>query len=81
MPWRLASTPVAKVDQATGEIDGFEVSSGRNTPCSASFCEVRQPALAHQLGREARVHAVEAEHDDAPGACACLNGLPTRIAR
>ncbi len=23
MPWRLGSTPVANVDQATGDIDGY----------------------------------------------------------
>ena len=63
MPCRLGSTPVEKVDQATGDIDGFDVSSGRNTPCSASRWKFGQPALAHQLHREARVHAVEAEHD------------------
>ncbi len=33
----LASTPVAKVDQATGDMEGTLVSSGRKTPRSASF--------------------------------------------
>ena len=37
MQWRLASTPVANVDHATGDIEGTLVSSGRNTPRSASL--------------------------------------------
>jgi hypothetical protein len=52
-------------DHATGDIDGFDVSRGRKTPRSASFVKFGQPPLAHELRREARVHAVEPEDDDA----------------
>jgi hypothetical protein len=45
MQWRLASTPVANVDHATGDIEGTLVSSGRKTPCSASFWKLgRRPS-------------------------------------
>ena len=67
MPWRLASTPVVKVDQATGDIDGFAVSSGRNTPFSASFAKFGSRPSCMSFVREAGVDAVEAEHDDAVG--------------
>ena len=36
MLWREASTPVAKVDQATGEIEGIDVPRAEWQPCSWS---------------------------------------------
>ena len=64
MPCWLASTPVANVDQATGEIDGSVVSSGRKTPCAASFSKFGSRPSRHELAGEPRVHAVETQDHD-----------------
>ena len=80
MQWRLASTPVANVDHATGDIDGTLVSSGRNTPRSASFAK---------LGIRPSSMNLVVSPGSSPSRprittrllCAFLYGLPTAIAR
>jgi hypothetical protein len=65
MQWRLASTPVANVDHATGDIDGTLVSSGRNTPFSASLLKFGiRPSSMNFVARPG-VEPVEAEDHDA----------------
>ena len=65
MQWRLASTPVAKVDHATGDMEGTLVSRGRNTPVLGELLEVRHAAVAHVLRDQAGIHPVETQHHDA----------------
>ena len=67
-------TPVAKLDQATGDSDGCVVSSLAKVPRLGEPLQVRQLALVHELAGERRVHAVEAHHEDA------LLGAPQRLA-
>ena len=59
---RGPSTPVANVDQATGDIEGTDVSSGRNTPLSASAwkCGTRPSRISFV---RIPIHPVEAEDD------------------
>jgi hypothetical protein len=50
MLWRDASVPVAKVDHATGEIDGQAVASGAKLPSAASLARFgRRPASMYSL--------------------------------
>ena len=75
-----ASVPVVKEDQATGDMEGFDVSSVRKTPRSAIFTKFGM--------RPSRMNFV-ASPGSMPSsprmttrfACACLNGFPTRSQR
>ena len=72
MQCRLASTPVENVDQATGDMEGTLVSSGRKTPLVGELLEVRQAPLAHELRREAGVQPVETQDHHALGLSALV---------
>ena len=58
-------TPVAKLDQAVGDSEGWVEPSRAKVPSSARRLEVRELALVHPLPGERRVHAVEAHDEDA----------------
>jgi hypothetical protein len=80
MPCCDGSVPVVNVDHATGDIDGCDVSSGRNTPLEANFSKFgmrpsrmnlvaspgSMPSMPMMMTRVAR---------------ACLKGFPTRSQR
>jgi hypothetical protein len=80
MPWLEGSVPVAKVDQATGDMEGFEVSSARKTPRSAS---------REKLGKRPSLMSLVAMPGSIPSrprmttrfTCAFRKGFPTRIQR
>ena len=57
-------TPVAKLDQAMGDSEGWVEPRVRKIPVSASRLRFGQLALVHELPRQGRVHAVEAHHED-----------------
>ena len=61
MHWRLASTPVANVDHATGDIDGTLVSSGSGTQHPLrQLREVGHPPFEHELVASPGFEPVEA---------------------
>jgi len=80
MPWRDGSVPVVKLDHATGDIDGFEVSSGRKTPSAASFSKFgMRPSRMNLVVRPGSMPSIPTMMTRF--ACACLNGSPTRSQR
>jgi hypothetical protein len=80
MLWRLASTPVEKVDHATGDMEGLLVSSFRNTPRSANFWKFgMRPSRMNFVARPGSIPS--RPRITTLFASAFLYGLPTRMSR
>src|SRR5689334_4511189 len=80
MPWLDGSVPVVNVDQATGDIEGCDVSSARNTPRSASFSKFgSRPSRMNLVASPGSMPSMPTMTTRV--ACACLNGFPTRSHR